>query len=165
MPSSSYRIVDEPTAGPLDRAVVSPTWPMFAMMLGGAWLAWPWFLFNAWAMNSPRLARNIAWVVGGLAVSVGIAGAAVFLFQANILPKGAMPYVAIAIILWKLLVTYVLTLDQERSFELHQYFGGTVASGMWVMLIGSFYLDRLVLKQLQGVDETLLRSTLIWVLM
>ena len=164
MPSTGYRIVDEPLPGPLHRAVVNPIWPMFAMMLGGAWLAWPWFLFNDWAMGSPRLARNAGWVAIGVGGSVALTVAALALVGLKVLPESAVPYAQIELLLWKLLVTYVLTLDQERSFELHQHFGGHVANGMWMMLLGAVLLDRTVERSIDGLAPGPLKAVIGWVL-
>ena len=50
--SRAYHIADEPAASPLSKYAVSPLWPMLAVMFGGAWLAWPWFAVNAFAIGS-----------------------------------------------------------------------------------------------------------------
>jgi hypothetical protein len=164
MASAGYRIVDEPLPGPRNRIVVSPTWPLFAMMLGGAWMAWPWFVFNAWAMSSPRLGRTVAWVLGGVAGAAALAGLAWTLFDRGALPEAAVPYAAIVLVVWKLLISYALTLDQSRSFELHRYFGGQVVNGLWVTLAGAFYLNKQLFQALEGVHPAALKTMLIWVL-
>jgi hypothetical protein len=164
MASATYRIVDEPLPGPRNRLVVNPTWPLFAMMLGGAWLAWPWFVFNAWAMSSPRLGRTAAWVAGGVAGAAGMSAAVGALIDRGALSEAAIPYTLIVLVVWKLLISYALTLDQERSFELYRYFGGKVANGVWVVLVGSFYLTRQLDKAIDGIDPGRLRAILTWVL-
>jgi len=164
MAATTYRIVDEPLPGPRNRLVVNPTWPLFAMMLGGAWLAWPWFVFNAWAMSSPRLGRTVAWVAGGVAGAAVMSAAAWALVDRGALPRGAVPYAVIVLVVWKLLISYALTLDQERGFELYRYFGGKVANGVWVVLVGSFYLAQQLSNAIDGLAPGPLQAILAWVL-
>ena len=49
----SYRIGDEPRPGALARVAVDPMWPLLAVMLGGVWLSWPWFVLNGVVVGSP----------------------------------------------------------------------------------------------------------------
>ena len=43
---SGYRIADEPRPGAMEHLAVDPLWPFLAIMFGGAWLSWPWFVFK-----------------------------------------------------------------------------------------------------------------------
>ena len=54
-----YRIIDEPAPTALERTIVNPTWPLFASMFAGSWLAFPWFVLNAFALGGRR--RFAAW--------------------------------------------------------------------------------------------------------
>src|SRR5690606_15917739 len=47
----SYRIEDEPGSSALERAIVDPRWPLLASMFAGGWLAFPWFVVNAFALG------------------------------------------------------------------------------------------------------------------
>lgn len=162
---ATYRILDEPLPGPRDRAVVSPNWPLFSIMFAGPWLSWPWFLFNAWAMKSPRLGRNIAWVVLGLFGTALLVMGTVAVAGSAGAPRWITSYLLIAIVIWKLLVTYALTMDQSRSFELHQYFGGRVANGTWVFLLGSFYVTRLLGERVKAIESDFVQALVTWVLL
>ena len=53
-----YAIADEPEASRLAHLTVRPSMPLLALMLGGAWIAWPWFALNAYAMGSPTRRRE-----------------------------------------------------------------------------------------------------------
>ena len=66
MASDGYHIPDEPRPGGLVRWAVNPVWPFIAVMLGGAWLSWGWFLFNGAAIGSPSRARERLLVAVGL---------------------------------------------------------------------------------------------------
>jgi len=44
--TDGYRIADEPRPGALSQLAVNPLWPLLAVMLGGTWIAWPWFALN-----------------------------------------------------------------------------------------------------------------------
>jgi tetratricopeptide (TPR) repeat protein len=66
--SKRYRIIDEPSPSSLARVAVKPFWPLLASMLGGTWLAVPWFILNGFALGSPTRRREAllaALAVGG----------------------------------------------------------------------------------------------------
>lgn len=153
----SYQIVDEPMPGGLARWAVHPLWPLLGVMFGGAWLAWPWFAFNAFAVGSPTRKREAMIAAGGFAGTLAIAFAIVAL--ANLLrwPAAAVSYAVIGLAVWKLAVSYWLFSLQGRSFHLYEHFGGQVRSGLLVLLLAGFLGRRLVL---QAVDSGLWRVVL-----
>lgn len=138
--AGSYRIVDEPTPGPLSRLVVQPLWPLLALMLAGSWLGYPWFVVNAFAVGSPSRAKETFWAalgfVGSLALGVGLLALA----GTGVLPEPALPYAAVGIVAWRLGVGYVLYTLQSRSFHLYTYFGGPVRNGLWVLLVAVVFM-------------------------
>ena len=67
--SSGYVIADDPRPGKLAHLSVSPMWPFFAVMFAGAWLAWPWYVLNSFAIGSPNQKREIALVVTGFSTA------------------------------------------------------------------------------------------------
>jgi hypothetical protein len=141
---TTYRIQDEPSPSGLSHAVVNPMWPLLAAMLAGAWLALPWFALNSHALGSATRRRE--WVLAGVALPgtflllLGMA----LLRRQGVVPEGAMPYLAVGLSVWKLTVAYLLYTLQHRSFALHEYYGGTVRNGMFVLLAGSFFGRRAV---------------------
>ena len=62
----TYQIADEPIETSLRAYVVRPSAPLMAIMLGGAWLSWPWFAFNAIAMGSPTRRKEIGLCAAGV---------------------------------------------------------------------------------------------------
>ncbi len=149
--ADAYRIADEPAPGALAQFAVNPIWPLFAVMLAGGWLAWPWFVFNGLAVGSPSLKRECALVAAGV---VGTALLIIVLLKIAITIVGAdgaaqaVPYVRTGVIAWKLLVGYWLYTLQARTFGLYEYYGGTVRNGLLVVIAGTFLhgavLDALV---------------------
>ncbi len=138
-----YRIADEPRAGGLVQLTVNPLWPLFAVMFGGAWLSWPWFVVNGWAMGSPTRVRETLFVVAAwvgsvlLLVALLVAGAS--------LPEGGFKYLFLLHILYKLGVTYRLYVWQMRPFQLHQYYDGPVRNGVFMVIAGYLLGERLLL--------------------
>lgn len=158
MSSDGYRILDEPQPGALARYAVSPMWPLFAMMFGGAWFSWLWFLFNGHAVGSPTRRKEIATAV------VGFAGMIVlpFLLIAIATPLGegkpsasALRYLEVLLDAWKVGVTYVLYFLQTRSIELYEYYGGVLKSGLLGVVAG-YFLNRLLLAHDHGILQLLL---------
>src|ERR1043165_9187860 len=105
----SYQIADQPLDTSLRDYVVRPSAPLLAAMLCGAWLAWPWFAFNAIAMGSPTRRREIALCVAAFAGTAVLAAIVVALFEAGLLPRGAPLRLALlAIVSFKLGISYYL---------------------------------------------------------
>jgi len=139
-----YRILDEPAPSTLSTWAVKPMWPLFAIMFAGAWLAFPWFAFNAFAIGSMGRYRQLAWAAGAFAGAGLLTALLALLAGAGVLAKGAVPYALTVVIFWKLLCGYLLYAGQDPSFELHQYAGGRARNGVFVVLVGAFFLRRLV---------------------
>ncbi len=141
----TYRIMDEPAPSGLGHLIVHPMWPLLAIMFGGVWLSLPWFVLNAFALGSPtrykELGVAVLGPVGLLALWLGLG----VVDNASPIPKGALPYLMLLLTLWKLAVAYWLFDLQKQSFALHEYFGGRVRNGMWVVGAG-FLLRGAVLK-------------------
>lgn len=133
-----YQIADEPRAGGLAHLVVNPIWPLFAIMFGGAWLSWPWYVFNGVAVGSPTIRQEIALAVGGFLGSALLVLLIFVLRSENILTTGMNPYAFLVLLVWKLAVTYALFSVQGRTFGIYEYYGGTVKNGFIVLLLGLF---------------------------
>lgn len=141
----SYRIPDEPAPSPISHLSVQPLWPLLAVMFGGAWLSWPWFAVNAFAIGSPNRVKEVLLVIGGF---VGSAALAVTLAVATMksgIDREAMRYAWILLTVWKLGVSYGLYSLQGRTFDLYEYYGGTVRNGLPIVFLGGFLGRRLVL--------------------
>jgi hypothetical protein len=123
----TYQIADEPIETSLRAYVVRPSTPLLALMVGGAWLAWPWFAFNAIAMGSPTRRKEVA-LCGAAFVGTGVLAAIVIaLYDAGVLPKGMPLRIALlAIVAFKLGMTYAIHAVQDRTFHVYEYYGGPI---------------------------------------
>jgi hypothetical protein len=140
----SYRIGDEPRPGALARVAVDPMWPLLAVMLGGVWLSWPWFVLNGVAVGSPTRRRELLWAVGGfLAEALLLLGGVVLVARFGLVGAAAA-YALLPITVWKLAVSYVLYSLQVRTFHLYRYFGGTVGNGVLVAAAAMFVRPQLL---------------------
>jgi hypothetical protein len=143
-----YRLPDEPSVGPLGQAVVEPTWPLLASMIGGAWIGWPWFVFNAHAVGSPSRWRQTALVafgfLGACALLLGIA----LLANAGVL-EGRTPQrlALLGLVAFKLTVSYVVFAMQWRSVQLFEYYRGVVRNGI-VVVVAAWFLEPHVMRAL-----------------
>ena len=119
-------------------------------MFGGAWLSWPWFAFNAFAIGSPTRFRELALAIGGFAGSAAISMGLLTAVQQGALSGSAVRYAVIVLTVWKLVVSYVLYGWQSRSFHLYEHFGGTVRSGFALAMVAGFVLRNPILKAFPG---------------
>ena len=149
MAGRSYRLPDEPRPGALGQLVVHPMWPLLAVMFGGVWLSWPWFVFNAWALGSPTRVRETLTAVAGFVGSCVLFGALIMTSVALDLPDAALKYLFLALVIWKLGVSYLLAELQGRGFEVYAWYGGVARNGLFVAVAGGLVLGPYV-KQLLG---------------
>ncbi|WP_394836681.1 hypothetical protein LVJ94_07210 [Pendulispora rubella] len=147
---AAYHIPDEPRPGRLASYTVNPFWPFMALMLGGAWIGLPWFVFNGVAMGSASLRKELLVAVAAPVVAIATAlllGIAAVSFG---LSERSMPYFKVLIIAVKLLFGYWLCLSQQRSFEIYRHFGGTVWQGAALVALGAFYFGSRVVSAVAG---------------
>jgi hypothetical protein len=144
-----YRIADEPQPGPQAHLAVNPFWILLGTMLGGAWLAWPWFVFNSIAIGSATKKKEFALVAVAVAGSVALYFGIGALVAGSVLDERNVPYAVLAVVVYKLGIAYALHLLQSRSFQLHEYFGGASRNGMMLLIVG-FMARGWVLQRLEG---------------
>ncbi|MEO1234730.1 MAG: hypothetical protein AAFZ18_38145 [Myxococcota bacterium] len=150
MKDAEYLLVDEPRPGALERIVVRPMWPLLGSMLGITLLGWGWFLLNGIGMGSPTRRAEFGWVVAGVLggylilfgalAGLGAAGAS------GIETQSVFPYMMVALLVWKLFVSYRLQLLQRRVYEVYLYYSGDERSGMVAVI--AFYLSSGPLRRL-----------------
>lgn len=149
MSTARYAIPDEPRPTALARWVVNPIWPFFALMLGGLWLALPWFVFNGLALGSATRVRE--WIALAIA-SIGtllLVLALVALANAGVLEGLALRLAALSIVALKLGMGYAVVIMQSRGFEIWEYFGGTPRNGIVLVVLG-LLADPFVMDPLRG---------------
>lgn len=142
--TAGYRILDEPRPGALANLAVNPLWPLLAVMFGGTWLSWTWFAVNAFAVGSPTRWRELGLSVGGFVGTTGLVLALLVLADQGIVEGVGIAYALVALVVWKLLVSYWLYALQSRTFALFEYFEGTAKNGLAVVFIGYFLGRRLL---------------------
>ncbi len=144
--ATTYRLHDEPEPSALANWVVNPSWPLLAVMVAGAWLSWPWFAFNAIAMGSPTRKKEIALAVGGFVGTLIIAVVVLALIDRGVIgSRLGIRLAVLAIVGWKLGVSYALYLLQNRTFHIYEYYEGAVRSGARLLAVGVFILRPLII--------------------
>lgn len=124
--------------------VVNPFWPLLAAMLAGAWVAFPWMIFNSVAIGSPTQRREILLAIAGLAGSVVITFGILSLRSGELLPVAGIPYALLFLTVFRLATAYVIYLVQSRTFSLFEYYGGIVRSGVIPLVLATLFGNRLV---------------------
>jgi hypothetical protein len=142
-----YHIADEPRPGRLQTMAVNPFWPLLGLMLGGPWLAWPWFALNGFAVGSPTRRRELAIVALAVLGSAALVGGLIAASAGLALTGVWVKFGLLALTIFKLGMGYVLFTTQSRSFGLYAYYGGPVQNGVAGILLGIF-LDDFVTKAL-----------------
>ena len=148
----AYRLSDEPQPGTLARFAVQPLWPLLGVMFVGPWLSWPWFAFNGAAVGSPTRQRELMIVAGGFAGSFALVIVLLILAGAELVAKGALPYLFTILVVWHLAVSYWLYVLQSRTFALYEYYGGVVTNGLPFVAVG-FFLDGLLATPVESVGS------------
>jgi hypothetical protein len=150
--TSTYRIEDEPQPSNFSHLVVNPFWPLLGLMLGGSWLAWPWFVVNGFAVGSPTRWRELGWVIGGFIGSTVLAVTILVLYGNNVIhSESGIQYAILVLLVWKITVSYTVFTLQARTFELYEFYGGIVRNGIWVLLL-AFFLGRKAVLTLLPFD-------------
>jgi hypothetical protein len=133
----AYRIIDEPAPTALERTIVNPTWPLFASMFAGSWLAFPWFVLNAFALGGRRRFADLGLALGGwLASGLILVGILQLLSDMTLTERG-LPYALLAPQGVRLIVVYWLFLRQLPTFEIYTHFGGATRNGVFVVIAGA----------------------------
>jgi hypothetical protein len=152
-PFARYRIIDEPTASTISRVAVRPLWPLLGLMLGGPWLAWPWFALNAHALGAPARRETYAWIASAVVGSASFAAALGLTRSAGYVPVGTIPWEVLVLVVWKLAVAYVLYEQQARTSELFAHFGGRLRNGGLVILAAYFLGDPVVRRVMDAAPS------------
>jgi hypothetical protein len=138
MSNARYAIPDEPSPSKLEHLVVDPMWPLFGLMLGGLWLALPWYVLNGIALGSPTRRRE--WLalaiaaLGSLLLLVMIAWAS----EAGWIEGVQVKLALLSVTLLKLGMGFAVYSMQSRSFQLWEHFGGVPRNGLPLAVAGIF---------------------------
>ena len=133
----TYHIADEPHETSLSAYVVRPTVPLMAIMLAGAWMSWPWFAFNAIAMGSPTKKKEVGLCAAAFVVTGVLAATLIALVEGDVITSRLYIRLGIlAIVTFKLTITYYISIVQNRTFHVYQYYGGAVRAAGAVLSAG-----------------------------
>ena len=145
-----YTIPDEPRPTTLSKYAMRPSGPLLAMMTCGAWLSWPWFAFNAFALGSPTRRKEVAMCVAAALGSAALAGIFMALYNRDIIEsRTAIRIGLLAISSFKLAMAYWISSVQSKTFHVYEYYGGKVRSHYSILMIG-YYLRPLLIG---GLDD------------
>jgi hypothetical protein len=151
MAQAAYKLPDEPSPGILQNLVVNPMWPLLAIMFVGAWLALPWFVFNAFAIGSPTRIKELLITVAGWLGIFLLAVAVVKCFEALALADSNLKYGFQLVVIAKLGVAYWLYFLQSRTFEIYEHFNGMVRNGLLPVIVGTMFLRKDILSLVDNV--------------
>ena len=124
---TDYRIIDEPQPRHGSLTPVNPFWPLLCLVLTGILPGVLWFLYNGTALGSATRRRQV--ITGGLGILGSLALAAGLHSLRLTIPAEVFSYLGLLLVAWKVTIGYILYLDQERSLELFEYFGGQLGRG------------------------------------
>jgi len=132
-----YQIIDEPKPGVLGRLVSQPFVPLLSFMFVGAFLSWPWFVFNAFALGSHRRWRDLAWAVAGFLGRAALAVGLVAVFQSLQIDRRYLGLGRLVPIMWSLLVSYRLYLSQQDPAELYELYHAPLGSRGLLLVVAA----------------------------
>jgi hypothetical protein len=136
----SYQIADEPASSEgRGNFIFRPSAPLFATMFCGSWLAFPWFAVNALALGSPSAKREVRLaalaLIGIVVLSVGIYA----LVDAGVIESRlTLRLCLLGLSAFKIGFSYALATIQARTFNVYEYYGGTVQKTMYVVIAGRY---------------------------
>jgi uncharacterized membrane protein YeiB len=155
MKRADYRIMDEPSPTALEQVIVNPIWPFFASMFAGAWLAYPWFVLNSFALGGKRRYADLLIALGGMVASVVLLLLIDRLGNALVLTENGQAYAWLGAVGLRLGIVYLLFLRQETLFSLYTHFGGRTRNAALLVFAG-YYLRPKLLAALPPMLEIIL---------
>jgi hypothetical protein len=156
---AAYKIADEPEESGYAPYAVDPYWPLLAAMLGGSWIALPWFAFNAHAIGSASKKKELLWIVLSPVISLAIALVSLPLMEAlgvdvtatsaamgSVLgmPVRAYAYLGAVIVSLKLFFAYRIHYHQSKSHNIHEAYHGAGKSGLVLVILAALLRPALI---------------------
>lgn len=136
---AKYQLPDEPQPTAFNQYVVRPDGPLLAAMMCGAWLAWPWFVFNAYAMGSPTKRKELALCCAAISGTGALAMVVLALMDAGVIISATSIQIAmLGIAAFKMAMAYYVSNVQSRTFSVYEYYGGMVRSAFPVIVAGTY---------------------------
>jgi hypothetical protein len=156
----TYRIIDARQPSRVGHLAVNPYFPLLSLMLGGGWIGWPWFAFNAVALGSYTRTREIVVSAAAAAGVPALALALGYLYTRGLFGETAFPYCQLLVVVLKLSCGYFVNAWQERASQLREHFDSPLRNGMGVVVAATwlrFQIEpQLVAHNLQLLDLVLM---------
>lgn len=134
--SGGYKIPDEPVPSAATRLTCDPDVIASAGMMGGNWIAAPWFAFNAYAVGSATQRREMI-TAALMPVVTSLAGMLVVYVVGRLgLPTRALYYAVLLVYALKFVLLYDVQRRQAVSVGIHKYLGRPVLNGWLLVLVG-----------------------------
>lgn len=140
-----YVLPEEPPESSIARYACASHRIVTAAMLGGNWLGAPWFVFNAYALDSKTRRREIVLAALLPVVTLIAGGALMFAVLRGHLPIRFLEYGVIGVLAAKILVLYQLEKLQSASFKTHEALARRSIDG-YVGLILAYVLRGVVVQ-------------------
>lgn len=140
-----YVLPEEPPESPIARYACASHRIVTAAMLGGNWLGAPWFVFNAYALDSKTKRREIILAALLPVVTMLAGGALILAILRYGLPVRYIEYGVLGVLSTKIVVLYQLEKLQSASFKTHQALARKSIDG-YVGLVAAYVLRAYVVQ-------------------
>lgn len=144
MKPKGYDLADEPERNRFNEWTVRPVFCLLAVMLGGAWLAWPWYAFNSIALGSPTRRKELLWVGAGLVATCVLALGIQWAAESERMSIEMLRYAIITVAIVKLVAMYAIVSLQSRTFHVYEYYGGAIRNGVPLLILGVLARPRIL---------------------
>jgi hypothetical protein len=137
----TYTIIDARTPSRVSHLAVDPYFPLLALMVGGGWIGWPWFILNAVALGSYTRKREIVVCAATAALLPAATLGIGYLFGYGLVARVALPYLQLLLTFIKLSVGYFVSSWQDRAVALRAGYESPLRNGVgFVVLAGYLHI-------------------------
>lgn len=152
--ASGYKIPDEPLPSAWARFTCDPNVIVTAGMVGGSWLAAPWFAFNAFAVGSATQRREMI-LAAAMPIATSLFGMLLTLLVGHFgWPFRVVHYGALLVYVVKFALLYELQRKQAVTVGIHRYLGRSVMQG-WPLVALGYFGRSFVVQYAFGVSDWL----------
>jgi hypothetical protein len=156
----SYAIADDPVETSLRRYASRPMVAIYALIVAGSWLAWPWFAFNSFALGSATKRRELALLAISIVGSIALAWGIFELLSLGVIHVGTQLLLArLGVATFKVVLACKIAALQRDAVLVHSYDGVPIEYHLPVfhignaiaMLVLTTFSDPLIRIVLEGV--------------
>ncbi|HEY4182563.1 MAG TPA: hypothetical protein VGM90_37280 [Kofleriaceae bacterium] len=156
----SYAIADDPVETSLRRYASRPMVAIYALIVAGSWLAWPWFAFNSFALGSATKRRELTLLAISILGSIALAWGMFELVAIGVIHPGTQLLLArLGVATFKIVLACQIASLQRDAVQVHIYDGAAIEFHLPVfhvgnaiaMLVLTTFSDPLIRVVLEGV--------------